>query len=207
MFYASVRKPVLCNGRECTINIFYKKLKRSYFLIRGKFAKFEGQTNHLTRLNTVAMEQTLIILKPSAIQRSLVGDVLTRFQRKGLIIAGIKMMQLDEAILREHYAHLVDRPFFPTLLASMMATPVIVMVLKGNDVVTVVRSMVGATNSRKADPGTIRGDFGMSGQENIVHASDSPENAEIEIRRFFKPEEVFDYEPITFRSIYAPDER
>lgn len=153
------------------------------------------------------MEQTLIILKPSAIQRSLVGDVLTRFQRKGLIIAGIKMMQLDEAILREHYAHLVDRPFFPTLLASMMATPVIVMVLKGNDVVTVVRSMVGATNSRKADPGTIRGDFGMSGQENIVHASDSPENAEIEIRRFFKPEEVFDYEPITFRSIYAPDER
>ncbi len=153
------------------------------------------------------MEQTLIILKPSAIQRSLVGDVLTRFQRKGLIISGIKMMQLDEAILREHYAHLVERPFFPTLLASMMATPVIVMVLKGNDVVTVVRSMVGATNSRKAEPGTIRGDFGMSGQENIVHASDSPENAEIEIRRFFKPEEVFDYEPITFRSIYAPDER
>ena len=92
------------------------------------------------------MEQTFIILKPSTINRSLVGDVITRFQRKGLIIAGIKMMQLDEKILREHYAHLVDRPFFPTLVKSMMATPVIVMVLRGKDVVSVVRSMVGATN-------------------------------------------------------------
>lgn len=153
------------------------------------------------------MEQTFIILKPSSIQRALVGDVITRFQRKGLIIAGIKMMQLNEAILREHYAHLVDRPFFPTLVKSMMATPVIVMVLKGKDVVSVVRSMVGATNCRNAAPGTIRGDFGMSGQENIVHASDSPENATIEVARFFKPEEVFDYDVITLPSIYAPDER
>ena len=153
------------------------------------------------------MEQTFIILKPSAISRSLVGDVLMRFQRKGLQITGIKMMQLDEAILREHYAHLVDRPFFPTLLKSMMATPVIVLVHKGKDAVTVVRSMVGATNCRNAAPGTIRGDFGMSGQENIVHASDCPENAVIEINRFFKPEEIFDYTLPTIASIYAPDER
>lgn len=153
------------------------------------------------------MEQTFIILKPSAISRSLVGDVLMRFQRKGLQITGIKMMQLTEEILREHYAHLVDRPFFPTLLKSMMATPVIVLVLKGKDAVTVVRSMVGATNCRNAAPGTIRGDFGMSGQENIVHASDSPENAVIEINRFFKPEEIFDYTLPTIASIYAPDER
>ena len=152
------------------------------------------------------MEQTFIILKPSTITRSLVGDVITRFQRKGLIISGIKMMQLNEEILREHYAHLVDRPFFPTLLKSRMATPVIVMVLKGKDVVPVVRAMVGATNCRAAAPGTIRGDFGMSGQENIVHASDSPENAAIEIARFFKPEEIFDYEPLTMPAIYAPDE-
>lgn len=153
------------------------------------------------------MEQTFIILKPSTISRSLVGDVLIRFQRKGLQITGIKMMQLTEEILREHYAHLVDRPFFPTLLKSMMATPVIVMVLKGKDAVSVVRSMVGATNCRVAAPGTIRGDFGMSGQENIVHASDSPENAVIEINRFFKPEEIFDYTLPTVASIYAPDER
>ncbi len=152
------------------------------------------------------MEQTFIILKPSAIRRSLVGDVIARFQRKGLFISGIKMMQLDEAILREHYAHLVDRPFFPSLVNSMTATPVIVMVLKGKDVVEVVRAMVGATNSRVAAPGTIRGDFGMSGQANIVHASDSPENAVIEINRFFKPEEVFDYEMPTACAIYSPDE-
>lgn len=152
------------------------------------------------------MEQTFIILKPSAIKRSLVGDVITRFQRKGLFINGIKMMQLDEAILRQHYAHLVDRPFFPSLVRSMTSTPVIVMVLAGKDVVNVVRSMVGVTNCRAAAPGTIRGDFGMSGQENIVHASDSPENAVIEINRFFSPEELFSYDMPTQPSIYAPDE-
>lgn len=152
------------------------------------------------------MEKTFIILKPSAITRGLVGDVIARFQRKGLVIAGIKMIQLTEEILREHYAHLVDRPFFPMLVKSMMATPVIVMVLKGVDAVAVVRSMVGETNCRKAAPGTIRGDFGMSGQENIVHASDSPENAEIEVARFFKPEEIFDYNMLTLPATYASDE-
>ena len=109
-------------------------------------------------------------------------------------------------ILREHYAHLVDRPFFPSLVESMTATPVIVVCLKGKDAVAVVRAMTGATNSRNAAPGTIRGDFGMSGQENIVHASDTPENAEIEIRRFFRPEEIFDYNPCPQRMLYAPDE-
>lgn len=152
------------------------------------------------------MERTLIILKPSAVQRALVGKVIDRFQQKGLTIAGIKMMKLDEKILREHYAHLVDRPFFPSLVESMTATPVIVMCLEGRDVVEVVRAMTGATNSRKAAPGTIRGDFGMSGQENIVHASDSPENAAIEIARFFTPEEIFDYELPTMSALYAPDE-
>ncbi len=152
------------------------------------------------------MEQTFVILKPSAIDRSLVGDVITRFQRKGLVIAGIKMMRLTEEKLREHYAHLVDRPFFPDLLRSMMRTPVIVMVLKGKDVVEVVRAMTGATNCRKAAPGTIRGDFGMSGQENIIHASDSPENAVIEVNRFFSPDEIFDYTLPSMDSIYAPDE-
>ncbi len=152
------------------------------------------------------MEKTLIILKPSTVQRGLVGAVIDRFQKKGLIIAGMKMMQLDEAILREHYAHLVDKPFFPSLLRSMMATPVIVMCLKGKDIVAVVRALTGATNSRNAAPGTIRGDFGMSSQENIIHASDSDENAAIEIKRFFKDEEIFDYAHLTLPATYSPDE-
>lgn len=152
------------------------------------------------------MEQTLVILKPSAIQRNFVGPVIERFQRKGLVITGLKMMQLDEAILREHYAHLVDRPFFPLILASMMATPVIVMSLKGKDAVKIVRLMTGVTNGREALPGTIRGDFSVSGQENIVHASDSVENAEIELNRFFRPGEIFDYTPATIAATYSPNE-
>ena len=117
------------------------------------------------------------------------------------------MMQLNDAILREHYAHLTDRPFFPSLERSMMSSPVIALALRGVDAVAVVRAMTGVTNSRNAAPGTIRGDFGMSGQEDIVHASDSPENAAIEVARFFNPDEVFDYTPCTITSIYSPDER
>ena len=152
------------------------------------------------------MEQTLVILKPSAVERGLIGEVITRIQNKGLIITGMKMMQLDEAILREHYAHLVDRPFFPQLVASMVASPVICMVLKGVDAVETFRKMTGSTNGRKAEPGTLRGDYCMSGQANIVHASDSVENAKIEIARFFKPEEVFDYTPANVAFLYAEDE-
>lgn len=152
------------------------------------------------------MQTTLVIIKPSGVQRGLAGEIISRFEKKGLIIAGMKMMQLDEAILREHYAHLVDRPFFPSLLRSMMSSPVIVMAVRGVDAVGVVRAMTGVTNSRNAAPGTIRGDFGMSGQENIVHASDSPENAAIEVARFFEEGEVFDYTPCTITSIYSPDE-
>ncbi|MGM9845847.1 MAG: nucleoside-diphosphate kinase [Muribaculaceae bacterium] len=152
-------------------------------------------------------QQTFIIIKPGAIQRALVGDIITRYQRKGLQIVALKMMQLSEDILRVHYAHLVDKPFFPSLLRSMMASPVIVAVLKGDDAIEVVRTLSGATNCRKALPGTIRGDFGMSSQENIVHSSDSPENAAAEIARFFSPDEIFDYPITNISSIYAPDER
>ncbi len=152
------------------------------------------------------MEKTLVILKPSAIERGLVGEIVGRFQQKGLIIAGMKMMQLDERLLREHYAHLVDRPFFPLVLASMMASPVIVMCLQGVDAIRVVRLMTGATNGREALPGTIRGDFSVSGQENIVHASSSVEDAEIELKRFFAPEEIYDWTPQGIRFMYSPDE-
>ena len=153
------------------------------------------------------MEQTLIILKPSAIGRGIAGEVINRIERKGLIIQGCKMIQLDDAILAEHYAHLVDRPFFPRLCASMKSTPVIVMCVAGVDCVEVVRAIVGVTNGRKAAPGTIRGDFSVSGQENIIHASDSVANATIELARFFKPEEIFgSYVPTVVNHIYANDE-
>ncbi|MBO4379584.1 MAG: nucleoside-diphosphate kinase [Muribaculaceae bacterium] len=152
------------------------------------------------------MERTLVILKPSAIARELVGAVIERFQRRGLIIQGLKMIQLDDAILKEHYAHLVDKPFFPSLARSMKATPVIVMALAGLDAVNVVRAMTGATNGRNATPGTIRGDFCVSNQQNIVHASDSVENANIELKRFFSDNELFDYQTANFRTIYADDE-
>lgn len=152
------------------------------------------------------MEKTLVILKPSCVERALIGPVITRIQQRGIIISGMKMMQLDEKILREHYSHLVDKPFFPSLVASMMASPVVCMVLSGVDVVEVFRKMTGVTNGRKAEPGTLRGDFCMSGQANIIHASDSPENAQIEINRFFKPEEVFDYTPSNINFLYSADE-
>ena len=152
------------------------------------------------------MERTLAILKPCAIERSLIGEVVKRIEQKGLIICGMKMMQLDEKILRAHYSHLVDKPFFPLLVESMMTSPVIVMVLKGIDAVEVFRNMTGSTNGRKAAPGTIRGDFSVSGQQNIVHASDSVENAEAEINRFFRPEESFDYIPSGLYDLYAKDE-
>lgn len=152
------------------------------------------------------MQQTLIIFKPSSIERGLVGRVLARFEQKGLVIAGMKMMQLSEEILREHYAHLVDKPFFHEILSSMTATPVIVMVLRGVDAIQVVRLMTGATNGRQALPGTIRGDFAMSNQENIIHASSSPEDAEAEIRRFFTPAEIFGYDLAGRPYINGPSE-
>lgn len=152
------------------------------------------------------MEQTLVILKPSAVERRLIGRIVNRIEERGLIITGMKMMQLDEKILREHYAHLVDKPFFPSIVESMTASPVIVMCLKGVDAVNVFRTMTGVTNGRNAAPGTLRGDFCMSGQANIVHASDSPENAHIEINRFFRPEEIFDYTPSNITFFYGEDE-
>ena len=136
-------------------------------------------------------ERTLVLLKPCTVQRSLIGEIISKFEKKGLKIVGLKMMQLDEAILKEHYAHLASKPFFPILRDSMMVTPVIAMALEGIDAIEVVRQMAGSTNGRKALPGTIRGDYSMSGQENIVHASDGPETAAAELKRFFKDEELF----------------
>lgn len=152
------------------------------------------------------MEQTLIIFKPSAVERALVGKILSRFEQKGLTITGMKMMQLSEELLRRHYSHLTDKPFFPLILKSMTASPVIVMVLRGINAISVVRTMTGATNGREALPGTIRGDFSMSNQENIIHASSSPEDAEAEIKRFFSPDELFPRTPLATPFVNSPSE-
>lgn len=152
------------------------------------------------------MEQTLVIFKPSAIDRRLVGKIISRIEDKGFVIAGIKMIQLDEQILREHYSHLVDKPFFPSIVESMTSTPVIVACLAGVEAVRVFREMTGVTNGRNAAPGTLRGDFCMSSQTNIVHASDSVENAKIELARFFKPGEIFNYLPSNVKYFYGDNE-
>lgn len=152
------------------------------------------------------METTLVIFKPSAVARGVVGQILDRFERKGLTIIGMKMMQLTEEILREHYSHLVDKPFFPSIVSSMMATPVICLALRGVDAIRVVRALTGVTNGRDAAPGTIRGDYSMSNQANIVHASSSATDAEAELKRFFKPEEICNWTPQGIDFLYSPTE-
>ncbi|MCW1734322.1 nucleoside-diphosphate kinase [Anaerorudis cellulosivorans] len=152
------------------------------------------------------MQKTLVILKPSAIQRGLVGEVISRFEKKGLQLIGMKMIYLTDEILEEHYAHLKDKPFFQRIKESMKVSPVIVLALKGVDAVEVVRKMAGITNGREAQPGTIRGDYSMSVQENIVHASDSPETAQTELERFFSTTELFNYPQLMHPNIYANDE-
>ena len=152
------------------------------------------------------MEKTLVILKPCALQRGIIGEVIQRFEKKGLQLCGIKMMQLSDEILKEHYAHLVHKPFFKRIKDSMMVSPVIVCCWKGIDAIQVVRAMAGPTNGRQAPPGTIRGDFSMSVQENIVHTSDTVENAATELKRFFKDDEIFDFKQNNLGFLYANDE-
>lgn len=152
------------------------------------------------------MEVTLVILKPSAVQRMILGEVISRFEKKGLQIVGLKMMQLTDETLEAHYAHLKDKPFFGRIKDSMQAAPVIIMALKGLDAVDVVRKLAGVTNGRDALPGTIRGDFGMSVQENIVHASDTLDAAAIELKRFFTGDEIFTYTSCLLPYLYANDE-
>lgn len=152
------------------------------------------------------MERTFIIIKPDAVQRSLLGEIIGRFERKGLKIIGLKMMQLEDSILEEHYSHLADKPFFGTIRDFMKSTPVVGVVLEGVDAVNAVRLIVGPTKGREADAGSIRGDLSMSIQTNVVHASDSLENAKAEISRFFKDEEIFSYKKVDLNFVYSEDE-
>lgn len=152
------------------------------------------------------MEKTLIIIKPCAIRRDLIGEIIHRFEMKGLQLCGIKMIQLNDEILNEHYSHLIGRPYFQRIKDSMMKTPVIVCVWKSIDCVQIAREMAGCTNGREAARGTIRGDYSVSIQENIIHTSDSIENASIEIKRFFKKEEIFDFNQLSASVLYATNE-
>jgi len=137
------------------------------------------------------METSLILFKPDAVENKNVGSVLARFEAEGFNIRGIKMMQLDNAILTEHYAHVADKPFFPEIAAFMSKSPVIALAISGENVIDRVRDLLGPTNSKEAAAGTIRGDFGTDMMVNVCHASDGPETAAAELKRFFKDGELF----------------
>ncbi len=136
------------------------------------------------------MQKTFVIFKPDCMEQKHVGNVVDRFEKAGFEIVGCKMIRLTPAVLREHYAHVASKPFYPEIEQFMSSRPVIVMALKGDNIVAKVRDLLGPTDSRKAAKGTIRGDFGTEMMKNVVHASDSDENARIELARFFKPEEI-----------------
>ncbi|MEP4807959.1 MAG: nucleoside-diphosphate kinase [Luteolibacter sp.] len=145
----------------------------------------------------MATETTLILFKPDAIAKNLTGEVLARFQKEGFVVRGIKMMALSDEILAEHYSHIADKPFFPSVREFMQETPVIALALEGDDVISRVRDLLGPTDSMAAAPGTIRGDFGFKDADakmkNVCHASDSVEAANDEIKRFFNEGEVFSF--------------
>src|ERR1700738_4062817 len=137
------------------------------------------------------MERTLVLLQPDAIQRDLVGEIIARLEHKGLKLVGLKMMRLSDELLNTHYSHLVGRDFFPEVKAFMQLAPVVACCWQGTDAVNTVRLLCGITKAREAAPGTVRGDLAMSVQANLIHCSDSLETADLEVKRFFKPEELF----------------
>lgn len=152
------------------------------------------------------MQRTVVLLKPDGLQRGLIGEIIHRFERKGLKIVALKMMKVSEATVEEHYAHHKDKPFFASLKKFMMSAPLVGLVLEGMDAVSVVRTMAGATSGREAQYGTIRGDFSISQSNNIVHVSDSEEAAVEEIHRFFEESEIHDWDRTISPYLYNEDE-
>ena len=140
------------------------------------------------------MERTLVIIKPDAVQRGLTGEIITRFERRGLRIAALKMIHIDQALARRHYAVHEGKPFFEPLIRYITSSPVVVMVLEGNDVIEIVRRTMGATNPAEAAPGTIRADLSLEIGRNLVHGSDGPETAAFEVPLFFTEDEILSYE-------------
>jgi nucleoside-diphosphate kinase len=141
------------------------------------------------------MERTLIIFKPDAVQRGLCGEILSRFERKGIQIVGIKAMKIPASLAETHYAPHKGKPFYEGLVKFMTSSPVVVLALAGKDVINISRKMMGATFGSKAEPGTIRGDYGVSNSFNLIHGSDSPESAQRELGLFFKPDELLEWTP------------
>jgi nucleoside-diphosphate kinase len=151
-------------------------------------------------------ERTLLLLKPDALQRGLIGEILSRFEKKGFKVVGLKMLQMTKDLAKEHYAHLVSKPFYPDLEKFVTEYPIVAAVVEGKEAVEVVRLIVGPTNASKAPGGTIRGDLSNSTSRNVIHASDSKEAAVKEIHRFFKPHELFEYGLSHDSWLYAADE-
>ena len=152
------------------------------------------------------MERTLVLLKPDCVQRRLMGQVIARFENKGLNIIAMKMLQVTPDLAKQHYAEHVEKPFYPGLEAFITGAPVLAMIIQGLDVIQVVRDMLGPTSGLKAPGGTIRGDFSSSRQMNLVHASDGPEAASREIDLYFDPNDICDYEPTLMPWLKAADE-
>ncbi|MEM9345258.1 MAG: nucleoside-diphosphate kinase [Planctomycetota bacterium] len=152
------------------------------------------------------MQTTFIFIKPDAVQRGLVGQILERFERKGLSFVGMKLVQVSEDLATQHYAEHAEKPFFPGLLKFITSSPVLACAIQGPNAVAVCRNLIGATNGQKADPGTIRGDFGMSGANNMVHGSDSPESAERELALWFTADELVEMNKTANQWIYDPSD-
>ncbi|MDA7650822.1 nucleoside-diphosphate kinase [bacterium] len=153
------------------------------------------------------MERTLVLLKPDAVQRGLVGSILSRFEAKGLSIVGLKMRTFDRSVLEQHYEVHKERPFYPNLVDFMSSGPVVAIALEGKDAITVVRTLVGKTNAREAAPGTIRGDLGMSFSNNLVHASDGEDTAKFELGLWFSDSaELSDWTPSDLEWRYSVKE-
>lgn len=152
-------------------------------------------------------ERTLVILKPDALQRGILGELIHRFERKGLKVVAIKMAKLSDLLLNKHYAHHKDKPFFTGLKKFMRSSPVVLMVLEGLESVRVARQICGPTDGKNAPAGTIRGDFSISTQANIIHTSENTVVAKQEIKRFFKLSELFEYRKCDLEFIYGVEER
>jgi nucleoside-diphosphate kinase len=148
------------------------------------------------------MERTLIILKPDAVQRGICGEILTRFEKKGIQVVGIKAMKISQQLAETHYEPHKGKPFYPGLVNFMTSSPVVVLALAGKDAITIARKMMGATFGSKAESGTIRGDFGVSNSFNLIHGSDSPEAATRELGLFFKDGELLDWTPASQAWVY-----
>jgi nucleoside-diphosphate kinase len=155
----------------------------------------------------MATERSLILVKPDGVQRRLIGAIVTRIENRGLKIVGMKMLHVTPELAAEHYAEHVEKPFYPLLEEFITAAPVVALAVEGPEAISVMRGMMGTTNGRESAPGTIRGDYGVSRQMNLIHGSDGPEAAVRELGIYFKPEELLDYEPTLGEWVCADDEK